>query len=78
MLEPQAEDLDKLRLQAEWVEVPIYFRLRLESVRERMTTIGIESDELQNLAVRGAVYRELLEWALRAPEKERKDEIGMA
>lgn len=63
----EAEDLDRLRRQPEWLEVQLYFRQRLAETQERMCASGIGPDELMNLAVRGAIYRELLEWAFKKP-----------
>jgi len=64
----EAEDLDRLKRQPEWVEVQIFMRAKLAMTQERMCAIGIDPVELGHLAVRGAIYRELLDWALKEPE----------
>ena len=68
LLKQEAEDLDRLRRQPEWVEVQILFRKRLFEIQERMVARGITEAQLSELSIRGACYRELLEWSLKEPE----------
>jgi len=64
----EAEDLDRLKRQPEWVEVQLFFKAKLAITQERMCSLEIDPVELGHLAVRGAIYRELLDWALKEPE----------
>jgi len=67
----EAEDLDNLKRQPEWVEVATFFKIKLGEIQERVCAYGMDQEELKTLSVKGAVYRELLEWSLKEPGKEK-------